>query len=689
MNFHRRLCFCFFGLLSFARAGDLHAPETESWDRLETGRYSVQSRFWGPRIRHLVVNYVPFIVDLVENNKSQDQKKNVFARFQALGQRHAGKSVENPCVHNWAEVVVYNAFESMCWALTVDPQGDGEMIASQQKLREAVERWIPVLLEAQEPDGYLCTDVQMRGLKRFVSPSKSTLQGAEKVLEDRHEGYMMGYFIECGIAHYRATGGKDLRIYRAAKKGADLFVNTIGDLPKLAWQPDHEELEQAMARFSLLADEVEGQGAGDRCRQFAKWLVDNRGVTPPHTDGYRQKDKPLSQQTEPYGHAVMFGYLYAGAAEVARLTGDDSLKNSADRLWKSLVDGGKMYLTGAIGSRNEEFGKMCDLPNDALLGESCANIANLYFQQNMNLLHADAKYADVAEVTLYNGVLGSLSLDEPKWQYFNPLDQKAGVKMTFRQNAKSDCCMGNIPRTLLRLPTWIYAQSKHGITVNQYIGSKMTLHGIAGTEVEMVQRTDYPWDGTMEITVNPAVSRAFALRIRVPNRRFSELYIAEPAVEGIEAISLNGNAFTPVIEKGYVVLERTWKKGDRVEIRLPLKIQRVRADKRIEADAGRVALQYGPLIYNIESVDLPTGKSSDSMALHASAPLRTHWDDSVLGGILTVRGAFADGAPLMAIPHYARMNRANPAPECEPVRSMVWLKEASTVAGTAQSAPAR
>lgn len=655
-------------------------PEPANWERIETRRYTLHEGFWKPRLRHLVTRHVPFIMDMVEHNRSQCPKKNAFARFQAAAERKAGRQAENPCRHNWSDAVVLNTFESMCWALAVDPQDDPEMASAQNKIREGIERWIPVLLGAQEPDGYLCTNVTMSGFRRFVSPvpAKPGAVVPDEMREDNHEGYLMGYFIECAIAHYHVTEGRDLRLYHAARKGADLFCDTIGDPPKLAWQPDHSGLEMAMARFSQLVDQIEGRGAGDKYLQFARWLLHQRGVRPPHTDAFRQKDKPLAVQREPYGHAVMWGYLYAGAADVARMTRDRQLGDSSDRLWHSLVNGGKMYLTGGIGSRNEEFGPMNELPNDALLGESCANIANLYFQQNMNLLRADARYADLAEIVLYNGVLGALALNDAKWQYFNPLDQTGEPAMACRQNQRTDCCMGNLPRTLLRLPSWIYARSEDGIVVNQFVASSVTLEDVAGTQVRLSQKTEYPWNGRVAIEVFPAAASRFSIRVRMPARQIGALYSATPQLSGILAIKVNGQGIKPPNEHGYAIIDRKWSEGDLIEIEMPLQPVRVRCDPRVVANQRRVALQYGPLIYNIESVDLPAGVFSDEVELSAGAALDAEWNADLLGGVMTIRGTFADGTPLRAIPHYARMNRL-PATRGErekrKVRSVVWIKE--------------
>jgi uncharacterized protein len=633
-----------------------YPPADDQLQRVETGHYAVDSKFWSPRIKHIVVSYVPYLMDIMEHDKT-DWK--VFGRFKGVPEKRAGENITNFFVHNWADNTVINTFEAMCASLMVDPQGDPEMIAAQKKIRAGIKRWFPVLLAAQDKDGYLCTDVQMRDAPHFISPPL-----------DQHEGYVMGYFIEACMTHYRAFDGKDLRMYNAAKKAADLWCNTIGDPPKKAWEPDHEELEQALTRWSVLVDQVEGPGKGDKYLELAHWLLLHRGVTPPHVDHYRQKDQPIVDQAEPFGHAVMFGYLYAGAADVARLTGDKRLAAACDRIWDKLVNG-KMYLTGAIGSDNEVFQESYELPNDVKLGESCANIANMFFQEDMELLHADSKYADVAELALYNGVLGGLALNEPKWEYFNPLDQSYG-----RHNNSPDCCMGNLPRVLLQLPTRIYAKSARSIYINQFIGSTVTVPGVAGTDLTITQETGYPWSNHIAIVVNPASPKQFAIHIRVPNRQPSRLYTDTPAINGFESISLNGAPIQPRKEKGYLVIERTWNPGDRVELSLPMKIQRVTANPRIAADVGRVALQYGPLIYNFESADLPPGKNLDDLALATNNPLKIEWDSRLLDGVMAIRGTFADGTPLQAIPNYARMNRLHP--------SQPWVQVIDTYDGTTQ-----
>jgi hypothetical protein len=212
--------------------------------------------------------------------------------------------------------------------------------------------------------------------------------------------------------------------------------------------------------------------------------------------------------------------------------------------------------------------------------------------------------------------------------------------------------VGNIPRTLLMIPTWTYVKGKDGLYVNLFIGSTITVGNVAGTDVEMVQQTDYPWNGKVTITVNPKQTKRFSVFVRVPNRHTSELYSSRPEVSGLKALSVNGAAMTPKIERGYAVITRDWKAGDQIELELPLQVQRIKADERIEADRGRVALRYGPLIYSVERAD----QSDLNLAL-SQAPLRAEWRGDLLQGVAAIKGAWADGSPMLAIPYYARQNR--------------------------------
>jgi DUF1680 family protein len=379
------------------------------------------------------------------------------------------------------------------------------------------------------------------------------------------------------------------------------------------------------------------------------------------------------EQYEAVGHAVRAAYTYSGMADVAVETHDPDYHSAVLSLWDNIVNR-KYYVTGGIGSgeTSEGFGPNYSLRNNAY-NEACSTCGLIFFQWKMNLAWHDARYADLYEESMYNALLGAMDLEGKHFYYDNPLDE---WKPRYQWHV-CPCCVGNIPRTLLMLPTWVYAKTPSDVYVNMFAGSSITLENVAGTNIEMVQQTDYPWNGKVSITVNPQAPKRFAVRIRVPNRSVSSLYDAAPDSNGIGAILVNGKPAPSKVEKGYAVISRSWKKGDRIDFELPMKPQRIHAVDQIAATRGKVALRYGPLIYSIERDDQDITK-----ALPKTAPLASEFRADLLGGVTVIKSQFADGSPLIAIPNFARMNRkagtplpmqARPAP---PPTSIVWIREA-------------
>ncbi len=356
----------------------------------------------------------------------------------------------------------------------------------------------------------------------------------------------------------------------------------------------------------------------------------------------------MTQQYEAVGHAVRATYTYSGMADVAVETHDPDYQSAVKSLWNNIVDK-KYYVTGGIGSgeTSEGFGPNYSLRNNAYC-ESCSSCGMVFFHWKMNLAYHDARYVDNYEETLYNALLGATDLTGNYFYYTNPLDANA------RRNSwhSCPCCVGNIPRTLLMAPTWSYAKAPDGVYVNLYIGSSITLENAAGTDIEMVQETDYPWSGKVAITVNPKVTKNFTVRLRVPNRTTSKLYTPAPEVNGIVSLAVNGTAVKPAIQKGYAAITRNWKAGDKIQLELPLKVQILKPSDQIAALKGKAAIRYGPLLYNIERVDQDIAK-----ALGADPKLTTEWRADLLGGVTVIKGEFADGSPLVAIPNYTRINR--------------------------------
>jgi len=607
-------------------------------DRLEvvyTKRYQIDSPLWNARAKALIVNWIPHCIDYI-NRTNLTQGQGGIDNFVEAAKALRGEAHGPHKGYVFANAWVHQTVESMCLALMVDPQGDPEMIAAQEKMKATLEDWIPKILAAQEPDGYLQTAYTLADRKRWPQRWNPAQRG-------NHEGYVAGYFIESAINHYTLTEGKDLRLYNAAKKLADCWVANLGP-GKKEWFDGHQEMEQALVRFGRFVNDMEGAGHGDNYIKLAKFLLDSR-----HGGSeYDQSHVPVQQQYEAVGHAVRAVYNYSGMADIATETHDVDYQSAVLSLWDNLTNK-KYYLTGGVGSgeTSEGFGPNYSLPNQAYC-EACSSCGLIFFQYKMNLAYHDAKYADLYEETMYNALLGATDLEGKNFYYDNPLVES---KPRYPWHV-CPCCVGNIPRTLLMIPTWTYVKSADGLYVNLFIGSKITVEKVAGTDVEMVQKTDYPWSGNISITVNPKESKKFTVYVRVPNRSTSALYTETPEVSGLKSLAVNGKSVTPKIENGYAAFSREWKTGDTIDLVLPMKVQRVKADAHIAADRGDVALCYGPLVYNVEQADQP----DESKAIGA-APITAEWRGDLLDGVMTLKGKWADGSPLLAVPNFARKNR--------------------------------
>lgn len=634
-------------------------PPQERLDVVYTKRYKINSPLWNDRAKAIIVNWIPWCIDQIERDTltlGPGGLDNFIEAAKALRGEPHGRHKGYVFSNAW----VYQTVESMSIALMIDPQGDNEIIQSQEKMKSTIEEWIPIILAAQEPDGYIQTAFTLRDTTRWKERWAPETRG-------NHEGYVAGYFIESAINHYTLTQGKDRRLYNAARKMADCWVANIGPV-KNEWYDGHQEMEQALVRFGRFVNDMEGNGRGDSYIALAKFLLDNR------RDGseYDQSHVPVQQQYEAVGHAVRAVYNYSAMADIAAETGDIDYQSAVMSLWDNLVNK-KYYVTGGIGSGEsaEGFGPNYSLRNNAYC-ESCSSCGLIFFQYKMNLAYHDARYADLYEETMYNALLGSLSLDGKYFYYDNPLNS---ARSRYAWHV-CPCCVGNIPRTLLMIPTWAYVKSNNGIYVNLFIGSTINVENAAGTDIEMVQKTDYPWSGKVSITVNPKQTKNFTVYIRVPDRATSELYMASPNVKGLNSLMVNGTAAPQNIIKGYVAISRTWKPGDKIEFEIPLAVQTLTADERIEADRGKVALRYGPLIYNVEKADQP-----DIDKYIGLEPLKADWRGDLLNGVMVINGKWNDGTPLLAVPNFARNNRNTVKWTYAPGRadpdegSVVWIKK--------------
>lgn len=594
--------------------------------------------FWKQQIKRLTEKWLPHCVRQMEPGGAGQELLNFINAGKALRGESPGPLTGLP----WSDAYIYNTVEAICLALAVEPDGDVELDRAQEYLRAKVDEWIPIILAAQTPEGYIHTYHAVNGLERFSNI------GA-------HEFYVMGYLMEMGIAHFKMTAGQDRRLYDAAVRSADYLCSVFGPPPKRTWKNGHPGMELALCRLARLVDEVDGCGAGDKYTRLARHFLDHQTSVDNDRHIYDQSDKPAVEMTEAAGHAVRATYFYTAMADMA-LAGDVAYRKAVNRLWESAIQR-KHYLTGAVGAAHpgEAFSADFDLPNNGYC-EACASCGMSFWSERMHQLHHDAHYRDVQERAFYNTVLGAVDLAGEKFFYQNP---PASNKTRDAWHG-CPCCVGNIPRTLIAIKDLLYATNPNRDTLylTHFVDSEGEIADIAGGTLTIRQETEYPWKGDVRITLNPSAPAVFTLKIRIPNRTESRLYTAEPDLAAKFSVSVNGAPLSLTVEKGYVAIRREWRSGDKVEISLPMDIQRIHCDDRAAANRGRVALQRGPLVYSVEDIDHSV--PAESLALPPEAALDPVWRPDLLGGVMTLQGG-----GITAIPFFVRLNRGGAA--------QVWL----------------
>jgi len=480
---------------------------------------------------------------------------------------------------------VYKTIEGASYSMQTYPN---------KKLDKYIDSVLVLVAAAQEPDGYLYT-------ARTMNPAHphewSGTKRWEKEEDLSHELYDLGHMIEGAIAHYQSTGKRNF--LDIAIKYADCASRAIGDKPgQLTLVSGHQIAEMALCKLYVLTGEI-------RYLDLAKFLLDKRGYTA-RKEEYSQSHKPVIEQDEAVGHAVRAAYMYTGMADVAALTGDTSYIHAIDRIWDNIVNK-KLYITGGIGANGngEAFGKNYELPNMSAYCETCAAIGNVYMNFRLFLLHGDAKYFDVLERTLYNGLISGVSLDGGGFFYPNPLES---IGQHQRQPwFGCACCPSNICRFIPSVPGYIYAVNNSDVYVNLFIANHSDLK-VNGKAVELKQSTNYPWTGNVNLEVSPKSKQDFTLKIRIPG------WVTGSVVPGNlysytdkktlgYTIKVNGIAVASSIEKGYFSIHRTWKKGDNVEVRFDMEARTVKANQAVEADRGKIAVERGPIVYCAEWPD--------------------------------------------------------------------------------------
>ena len=480
---------------------------------------------------------------------------------------------------------VYKTIEGASYSMQTFPN---------KKLDKYIDSVLLIVAKAQEPDGYLYTS-------RTMNPKHPHAWSGDKrwVKEEdlSHELYNLGHMIEGAIAHHQATGKRNF--LDIAIKYADCAVREVGDKPGQACVvPGHQIAEMALAKLYVVTGEK-------KYLDLAKFLLDKRGYTE-RKDAYSQAHKPVLQQDEAVGHAVRAAYMYTGMADVAALTGDKGYIDAVDKIWENIVNK-KLYITGGIGatSHGEAFGENYELPNMSAYCETCAAIGNVYMNHRLFLLHGDAKYYDVLERTLYNGLISGVSLDGGGFFYPNPLESMG-------QHQRQPwfgcaCCPSNIARFIPSVPGYVYAVHDHDVYINLFMSNHSDIK-VDGKTISLHQTTTYPWNGDVAVDVNMKGKQAFTLKIRIPGWVQGavlpgNLYsFADKKSLGYQ-VKVNGKAVESAVEKGYFAINRTWKKGDKVAIHFDMEPRTVKAHPSVEADKGKVAIERGPLVYCAEWPD--------------------------------------------------------------------------------------
>lgn len=635
------LCLLAISLLNPLWAKSVNTPLKQDYPINPVSFVAVKAtdQFWAPRIRINQDITIPIALGHCYNTGRVDNFKK------------AGKLIPGyfDTQFTFDDTDIYKIIEGAAYSIQMYPNAE---------LDARMDTLIEFIRVAQEPDGYLYTARtagkpgalhEWVGVKRW-----------EKDPDLSHELYNCGHLYEAAVAHYQATGKRSL--LDIAIKNADLLVRDFGP-GKLAYEPGHQVVEMGLAKMYRATGKKE-------YLDLAKFFLDLKGKG--HSGEYSQTHKPVIEQDEAVGHAVRANYMYSGMADVAALTGNESYLHAIDKIWEN-VAGKKLYVTGGVGATGsgEAYGRNYELPNMSAYCETCAAIANVYWNYRLFLLHGESKYYDVLERTLYNGLLSGVSLEGDRFFYPNPLESVG-------QHSRSAwfgcaCCPSNVCRFIPSVPGYVYAQKDEKLYVNLFMQSESELT-IQKNPVHITQKTDYPWNGDVTMELTPKKAKAFTLMIRIPgwakNQPVpSDLYsYVNPQTEPVK-LMVNG-VETPyaIGADGYIALNRKWKKGDKVSISFPMSVKRVKAHELVEDDLGKVSLERGPIVYCLEWPDNEEKVLNTVLEDNVSVSATSYMPNELKGivrleanAISTKKGANQEiirvPKAIKAIPFYAWANR--------------------------------
>jgi DUF1680 family protein len=602
----------------------------------------INDHFWLPRIETNRNVTIPFAF-------SKCEATGRLQNFKVAGEVNEGKIASGKfcSLYGYDDSDVYKIIEGAAYSLTTYPD---------PKLEAFLDSLIADIASAQEPDGYLYT-------MRTINPGRSWAK--ERWVNDRyngsHELYNVGHMYEAAVAYYYATGKKSL--LEVAIKNADLLCKTFGP-GKKEIASGHQEIEIGLAKLYRVTGDKKYLG-------LAKFLLDERGKGEKAGSTYTQDHQPVADQQEAVGHAVRATYMYSAMADIAALMGDTAYLRAIDRIWDNVVTK-KIYVTGGIGSRSngEAYGDNYELPNLTAYNETCAAIANIFWNYRMFLLHGDSKYIDVLEKTLYNGMISGVSLGGATFFYPNPLASEGKYERS--EWFDCSCCPSNVTRFISSVSGYIYASRGDSLFVNLFIGNSGKMK-VGEQQVAVSQMTDYPWDGQVKIAVSPALPARMTLCVRIPGWARNEaipggLYSFTDTLAVGASVSVNGKLFPPRMHNGYALISRMWKAGDTITLDLPMSVRRVAASPMVGEDRDRISLERGPVMFCAEGID--NGGDVAGVVIPEGTALKYSFEPELLKGVGVIDGDVlklkGDGfvqpvrkirEPFRAIPYYAWCHR--------------------------------
>ncbi|MFT4031440.1 MAG: glycoside hydrolase family 127 protein [Siphonobacter sp.] len=573
----------------------------------------VTSSFWLPRLETNRLVTIPFAFQKCEETGRIDN-------FAIAGKLKKGDFRGQ----RFDDSDVFKVIEGASYSLAYHPD---------PKLESYLDTLITKIAAAQEPDGYLYTIRTILGDK---TPEREWRAGYARFtfLNSSHELYNAGHLYEAAVAHFQATGKRNL--LNVATKNADYLLTVFGP-EKLIEVPGHEEIELGLVKLYRVTQKKEYVA-------LAKFFVDMRGRkdlrrlliiqqsdgSASHADSlYFQDHIPVTQQTQIVGHAVRAGYLYSGMTDIDAVMGSKTYGSALKKIWHNATDQ-RMYLTGGVGASrsNEGFSEDYDLPNQQAYAETCASVAQMLWNYRMFLASADGIYLDIFERILYNGFLSGVSLDGKHFFYPNPLAadgvSKFNGEATRVEWFATSCCPTNVTRVMPSIPGYVYATQDDNLYINLWMAGEANV-SVNHTDVTVSQETDYPWSGAQKITIQPSQTQTFTVRLRIPGWAQGkpvpgDLYHYENAQFQPITIRINGRKTEYRLENGFASLNRTWKKGDVIQLELPMPIRKVLANEQVQADRGLLALERGPIVYCVEAAD--NGGKVDQIILAKDTKLK-------------------------------------------------------------------